>query len=180
MEPRGGTEAAVTARVATPRAARSAAAPRISARAAGEAHEPPKAMHVPRRESADPRKGDERKRAVFRTRALARRGPDARGFEVARGGRRGRRPRAGGRGAVSRGARGGTARRVVAAGDGEKTVSTRRVVGFKIIMVGRRRQSADPPRDIKRRVRKKPFAWSWSWFENNQSRAQHRSRLDEG
>jgi hypothetical protein len=32
---------------------------------------------------------------------------------------------------VSRGARGGTARRVVAAGDGEKTVSTRRVVGKK-------------------------------------------------
>jgi hypothetical protein len=72
LEPRGGTEAAVTARVATPRAARSAAAPRISAHAAGEAHEPPKAMHVPRRESADPRKGDERKRAVFRTRARKR------------------------------------------------------------------------------------------------------------
>ena len=177
MEPRGGTEAAVTARVATPRAARSAAAPRISARAAGEAHEPPKAMHVPRRESADPRKGDERKRAVFRTRALARRGPDARGFEVARGGRRGRRPRAGGRGAVSRGARGGTARRVVAAGDGEKTVSTRRVVVGKKWFLGRRtaeRQSGLPDSAKKKTVH------AWSWFENNQSRAQHRSRLDEG
>ena len=40
----------VTALVAILRAARNAAAPRISARAAGEAHEPPKPMHVPRRE----------------------------------------------------------------------------------------------------------------------------------
>ena len=50
----------------------------------GEAREPPKAMHVPRREiPPTPFRGDERKRAVFRTRAFAGpAGPGARGAEV--------------------------------------------------------------------------------------------------
>ena len=85
LKPRApGTEAVVTALVAIPRTARNAAAPRISARAAGEAREPPKAMHVPRREiPPTPFRGDERKRAVFRTRAFAGpAGPGARGAEV--------------------------------------------------------------------------------------------------
>ena len=85
MEPRApGTEVVVTALVAIPRITRNAAAPRISARAAGEAREPPKAMHVPRREiPSTPFCGDERKRAVFRTRAFAGpAGPGARGAEV--------------------------------------------------------------------------------------------------
>ena len=74
----------VTALVAIPRIMRNAAAPRISARAAGEAREPPKAMHVPRREiPSTPFCGDERKRAVFRTRAFAGPAdPGARGAEV--------------------------------------------------------------------------------------------------